>query len=91
MRVVWVSRASSDLARLHEFLVEVNPRAAAKVVRDLVAGPRRLLHAPRLGERLAAYAPREIRRMVVGDYELHYEIADETIYVLRVWHAREDR
>ena len=91
MRVVWVSRASSDLARLHAFLAEVNPRAAKEVVRKHVATPLRLLNAPRMGERLVEFSPREIRRIFAGDYELRYELADDVIYVLRVWHVREDR
>lgn len=91
MRIVWVSRASSDLARLHEFLAEMNPRAAKEAVRKLVAAPLRLSHTPRSGERLPAFAPREVRRIFAGDYELRYEIIGETIYVLRVWHTREDR
>lgn len=91
MRIVWTGRASSDVARLHEFLAEANPRAAKAVVQRLVVAPRRLIEAPRAGERLAAFAPREIRRIFAGDYELRYELVDETIYVLRVWHTREDR
>ena len=91
MRIVWVSKASSDLARLHAFLAEVNPRAAKAVVRQLVAAPLALMDAPRMGEGLAEFAPREIRRTFAGDYELRYELVGETIYVLRVWHVREDR
>jgi plasmid stabilization system protein ParE len=91
MKVVWTGKASSDVARLHEFLAEVNPRAAKAVVQRLIAAPRRLLSAPRCGEGLAQFAPREIRCIFVGDYALHYELADETIYILRVWHMLEDR
>lgn len=91
MRIVWTGRASSDIARLHEFLAGMNPRAAKAIVQQLVAAPRRLLDAPRSGERLAAFAPREIRRIHTGDYELRYELVEDTIYVLRVWHMREDR
>jgi len=35
--------------------------------------------------------PREVRRIIVGDYELRYEIADATIFILRLWHSRENR
>lgn len=28
---------------------------------------------------------------VVGPYEIRYEIRQSTIYVLRLWHTREDR
>ena len=87
----WTSKALSDLARLHEFLAPVSPQAAAKVVQTLTAAPSKLLDHPRLGERLEEFEPREVRRLLVGRYEMRYEIQDATIYVLRIWHTREDR
>ncbi|MGE3871853.1 MAG: type II toxin-antitoxin system RelE/ParE family toxin [Parvibaculaceae bacterium] len=33
----------------------------------------------------------KVRRIVVGNYELRYEVADTTIFVLRLWHCRENR
>jgi hypothetical protein len=29
--------------------------------------------------------------VLVGDYEVRYEIRESRIYVLRLWHTREDR
>jgi hypothetical protein len=29
--------------------------------------------------------------LIVGQYELRYEIVDDMIYILRLWHTREDR
>lgn len=46
---------------------------------------------PRIGERLDAYAPREVRRIIVGDYELRYEISAASILILRLWRCREAR
>lgn len=46
---------------------------------------------PRLGEQLFQFEPREVRRILVGQYEMRYEIQGETIYILRLWHTREDR
>ncbi len=91
MRIRWTSRASSDLVRLHEHLRPVAPAAAARVVQQLTRAADRVLEHPRIGERLEAYAPREVRRVIVGDYELRYEIADATIHILRLWHGRENR
>jgi plasmid stabilization system protein ParE len=85
------SKALSDLARLHQFLEPVNPQAAARVVQSLTAAPARLLDHPRIGERLEEFESREVRRIIVGRYEMRYEIDETTIYVLRVWHTREDR
>lgn len=46
-----------------------------------------LLTNPRIGEQLFQFEPREVRRILVGQYE----IQNQMIYVLRLWHAREDR
>ncbi len=91
MKVKWTSKGHSDLVRLHEFLAAVNPRAAANAVRALVAGAGRLPDHPRIGEKLEQYEPLEVRRVLIGDYEMRYEIRDTTIYVLRLWHTREHR
>lgn len=91
MQVKWTSRAIGDLARLFEFLAPVNQRAAARTVQSLTTAPTRLIEQPRLGEKLEEFAPREVRRILVGHYEIRYEIQQSIIYVLRVWHTREDR
>lgn len=91
MKIQWTSNASADLVRLHAFLKPVAPDAAARVIQKLAHAPDRLLDYPRIGEKLEAYEPREVRRIIVGDYELRYEIANATIFILRLWHCRENR
>jgi plasmid stabilization system protein ParE len=92
MRVRWTDRAALDLARLHEYLAPVNCQAAARAVRTLRAALVRLLRRnPRLGPRLDEFAPREVRRLFVDDYEIRYEIVRDTIIIVRLWHTREDR
>ena len=87
----WTSKALSDLVRLHEFLSQVNKAAVARVVQSLTAAPDRLKEQPRIGERLEEFDPREVRRILVGHYELRYEVLESTVVVLRLWHTREDR
>jgi len=91
MQIKWTTRALSDLARLYEFLAPVNKAAAARTVQSLTAAPGRLLEHPRLGELLEQFAPQEVRRILVGQYEIRYTIQGETIFVLRLWHTRENR
>lgn len=91
MTLKWTSQALSDLARLYEFLSPVNKQAAARLVQTLVAAPARLAEHPRIGEILEEFRPREVRRLLVGHYEMRYEIQGPTIYLLRIWHTREDR
>ena len=91
MELQWTSRALADLARLHEFLSSVNQQAAARTVQALVRTPVRLLEHPRIGEKLEDFEPREVRRIIVSQYEMRYEIQGSVIYVLRLWHTREER
>lgn len=91
MRVRRTSEAPGDLACPHQHLSSVAHTAAARVVQQLVDAPERLLDHPWIGEKLEAYEPREVRRITLGDHEVRYEIAAEVIFVLRIWHCREDR
>ncbi|WP_298398081.1 type II toxin-antitoxin system RelE/ParE family toxin [Sphingobium sp.] len=75
MKIVWTGKAMSDLVRLHDHLKPVAPDTAARIVQSLVKAPSRLIDYPRIGERLEAYAPREVRRIIIGHYEMRYEIA----------------
>ncbi len=91
MELKWTSKALSDLTRLYDFLAPVNQPAAVRVVQALTEAPAGLLANPRIGERLDEFDPREVRRILVGHYEMRYEIHAATLYVLRLWHTREDR
>lgn len=91
MKIQWTRQASLDLVRLHHHLHPVAPDAATRIVQQLSRAPDRLLDHSRIGEKLTTYEDREVRRIIVGDYELRYEILDATIFILRLWHGRENR
>ncbi len=91
MRLRWNAKALSDLERLRAFLAPVNSRAADQTVMALVRAAGRLSEQPRLGVRLEEFKPREVRRVLVGDYELRYELTPDALHILRLWHSREDR
>ena len=91
MQIEWTVKALIDVERLHAFLSQYDRGAAGAMVLRLDAAPARLTANPRLGERVENFAPREVRKLSVGRYVLHYEIARDRIFILRVWHAREER
>lgn len=62
-----------------------------RTIQRLASAPNDLLINPRIGEKLEEFSPREVRRILVGHYEMRYEIQASTIYMLRLWHTREDR
>ena len=91
MRVGWTSESLGDVARLHAFLAEVNKPAAARIVRSFTAAARQLREHPRSGEVLEEFAPREVRRLIVGPCEMRYELTAQAIFILRLWHGHDDR
>ena len=91
MALRWAQAGYADLRRIHEFLEPVNAMAAARVVRAVASRVRRIPAQPRLGEKLAGFENREVRRVLVQRHEVRYESAGSDIYVLRVFHTLEDR
>jgi len=91
MKLQWTDKAVSDLSRLHQFLAPLNRAAADKFVQSFVKAPLMLIENPRIGDRLYEFNPHEVRRLLVQKYEIRYEIRDQTIYILRLWHTRENR
>lgn len=91
MEIIWSSKALSDVSRLYEFLASVNKNAARRAKQVLIKAPAILLSNPRIGEQLFEFESQEVRRILVEQYEICYEIKNSTIFVLRVWHTRENR
>lgn len=81
----------ADLNRLYEFVARVNPRAAENLIETLIFAPDRLLDHPRLGVRHEPMTTDEVRRLVVGNYEVRYQVQDPDISILRIFHCKEDR
>ncbi len=91
MKLFWAKPALKDAARLYEFIADDNPLIAANVLEGIRAGVTRLIQFPQLGERVDGYEPREVRRIYIGPYEVRYEIVEDTVRIIRLWHARERR
>ena len=91
MRLQWTASAQADITRLYDFLAPLNQAAAARTLQSLTAAPNTLLSSPFMGKPLDEFAPRQVRRLIVGQYELRYEIVDDAIFIMRLWHTREDR
>lgn len=91
MRIVWSTSGWADLDRLHAFLAEHDLEAADRTLDQLANAPSALLSFPRRGSRVSEFDPREIREYRVGRYLLRYELTTTEIFVLRLFHSREDR
>ena len=91
MALRWTTAANRDLVRLHAFLAPADAPAATRAVRRILAGVKHIARHPRIGVRHAEFDPREVRSLIVGDYEIRHEVREDLLAILRVWHAHEDR
>jgi plasmid stabilization system protein ParE len=87
----WSSEARDDIDRLADFVAAYDAIHAGEIEQMLSQAPKRLLEFPRRGPRLSEFDPREVREYRVGKYLLRYELAGADIFVLRLFHAKEDR
>ena len=92
MRISYSAESIDDLRRLREFIEIKNPRAAQKTATSILKGIRQLKSFPYLGVEVPqAPNPEMIRDLIIGNYIVRYLVNDEKIYVLRVWHHKENR
>lgn len=90
MRLRYTRDAHDDLVSLFEFIAKDDALAAQKVSRSIRAGIDRLLHFPSYGRIGDVEGTRQF--VVAGvPYIVIYQIEDETITILRIYHAAQDR
>jgi plasmid stabilization system protein ParE len=90
--LMWLPEALEDFERLHRFLFEISPDAAARAAGAILAGAGDLIEHPRQGRPLDDGRREWFIRFGVGAYVLRYRIDPQgTVVVIRVWHSREDR
>jgi len=92
MRIQYSPEAIEDLIRLREFIKAKNPKAASRYAKSLKKGISQLKTFPFLGiEVEMAPDPKMIRDLIIGNYVARYLLHTKDIYILRVWHQKENR
>ncbi len=92
MKLSYSREAIGDLIRLREFIAIKNPKAAQKIAKTIRKGITQLKTFPYLGiEVEQAPNPEMIRDLIIGNYIVRYLIHAKQIYILRVWHHKEER
>jgi len=91
VKVKYSPESISDLQRLVEFLENKNPYAARRTAINIQEAVERLKQFPKIGlPALKASDPEQLRDYYLGDYTLRYLITADTIYILRIWHGKEN-
>ena len=91
MKIQYSPEAIEDLIRLRAFIEIKNPNAASRSAKSLIKGISQLKTFPYLGiEVELAPDPKMIRDLYIGNYVARYLIHTKDIYILRVWHQKEN-
>jgi plasmid stabilization system protein ParE len=89
MQIRFSPESVQDLKRLHDFLAQYDPEIARTTVLNLKSGINRFAGTPNMGRPLEDIEG--VREFVFGRYVVRYLVKDEAVYVLRLWHAKENR
>jgi toxin ParE1/3/4 len=91
--IIWLPEAIEDLHRLRHFLTDKNPNAAKRAGQDILDAANRLSQFPQMGRPMNDETSR--RELVIpfgsGAYVLRYLLEDDTVFIIRVWHSKENR
>lgn len=89
MRLVFAEPAASDLDDIIEFIALDNPAAAERVYRAIKAAADRLRDFPNIGHPGRLPDTRELS-VVALPYVITYEVEDDTVTVIAVFHGSRD-
>ncbi|MCD1125120.1 type II toxin-antitoxin system RelE/ParE family toxin [Jinshanibacter sp. LJY008] len=90
MEIYWTRKAQDDLKRLYRFALQYSRQRADDVLERLMAGSASLTSCPAIGVPQTRYEPREVRKVLFDDYEIHHEVKDNDIFILDLWHTKEE-
>lgn len=86
MRIRWNPKADKDLENIEAYISQDSPRAAIKVILDIINAVEQLRDFPALGRAGRVVGTREL--VIFGKpYIVPYRIKENIVEVLRVFHA----
>ena len=91
-KLVWTAKAESSLEYIYEYIKEDSPQNARKVKNEIQKTARKLLKNPEIYQVDEYYPnnPDDIRRYFNWSYRTVYEVRDEAIVILNIYHTSLD-
>jgi toxin ParE1/3/4 len=93
VRVIWTRTALRGVARAHDYILDFNPKAAARMAKALMVAGGSLVNFPHRGRPVRGKAGQQpapdtgMRELVpVRPYIIRYRIQGDTVVILRVRH-----
>jgi len=90
MKLQFTEEASHHLEYIQGFLIEAGVANYQQIVADIIAAADNLLVFPRIGSKVDTLLPNELRDYYHKGFCLRYLMTPLCIYILRIWHQREN-
>jgi toxin ParE1/3/4 len=88
-RLIWSTRAKTELKRIAEYIKRDSKANAALVVSKLTGEVRRLKTFPFSGRVVPEWEKVVFREIIVYGYRVVYKLAPDTISILTIMHSRQ--
>ncbi len=89
--ILWTGPALIDLRSVRDDIAaEGKPAAAKRMAKKIRNCVLRLQAHPHSGRSVPEFPGAGYREVIVNPYRVVYELADNKVVVLRVWHGRRD-
>jgi plasmid stabilization system protein ParE len=93
-QIKWLPETLADVERLHAFLHEKSPDAAARAAKAILDGAGFLISIPDIGRPMEDDTGRRVWVVSfgAGAFVLRYmRDNNDTVVIIRVWHSKENR
>ena len=86
----WTEHAVNQLGAIAEYISLASPVYAEQVVERIVARLGQAQEFPESGRRVPEAATIDVHELIEAPYRLIYRVADSTVVVIAIVHARQD-
>jgi toxin ParE1/3/4 len=90
LELLWSGLAIKDLLDMVDYISQDNPRAAYSLANRIKSKILRLQRFPLSGRVVPEFSEKGYREVVVYPYRIVYDVCDDNVIVLRVWHGKRD-
>lgn len=93
MEIRWTAYSLNCLNKIEKYLlkeVKLDVDDVKRITQLLKSTPGILLQFPKIGQSVNVDKYKKLRRLLVKNYKIFYELRSDTIFILKVLHVKED-
>jgi len=86
-RVIWTAEALDDIEAIGDYVLGVAPERATALLSGIIDAIRNIPFFPRSGRIVPELQRDDVREVIYRGYHIVYRLADDTAWILLVFHG----